>query len=491
MKTKLMAMCVTAAVTVCAQVASANSYTLLSHVGDDSYIMPSIAYDSASGQYNVTFIEARNYHIFGGPGGFGWVGTLYAGTMVEQSPGNFTLTKDDCTGLGPVLVGTDNPGGYYHPGDPHHHWHNPRHRMIGFARPYRRGNMIAWTHFGCAPIVEYYDFSTSTHGCVFTGSTVHGPGWGRAVNARVSGKAISYWLYTLHPDAGIPGWHMKIANTDDPAGDQIMIDEFTPEADTYPHWGKFVQFARSGDIYAESSAEGRVVLTMTMPGWGGDPYAPRGVFWGRYNFVDGAATINTEPIWEGPPDMHIASIVMSEKYVVWQEGGEPLPPPGAPDPEWINYYERLADFPFSYLTAANWVPEQGPSEEYPEGQEEHYQLIDFGGEALMTQEPALFGQYLVYTDIDAKRILMVDLANLEEDPENEWDWKYQVLVEIEDGELGYPAVWVDQNTGRYVVLYQSSGSPDDLMVATNIPEPATIALLAVGGAFALLRRRRP
>ena len=99
------------------------------------------------------------------------------------------------------------------------------------------------------------------------------------------------------------------------------------------------------------------------------------------------------------------------------------------------------------------------------------------------QEPSLYGSYLVYASDDGGSILM---RNLQQGTD---DGPVLSLVEDLDRTMEWPAVWVDENTGEYVVLFQSAASPADLQGSHGvIPEPCSLVLLSLGGL--MLRRRR-
>ena len=439
---------------------ASNSYVLLNHENEDSYIMPSIAYDAGTDRYNVTFIRANNYHDFDI---FGWTGDLYAGTMVEQSPGNFSLSIDQCTQLNgmPVMIGTD------YGDNPEHNWLHPWQRMLSYSKPSRQGNMIVWSEMidPWQNLIFYHDFNTGG-GMLPPVDPTYGS-WGRQINPRVSGDTVSSWGFFRDPNTGAGGWGMRIYGTT--ADRSIVIDDFRPED---PYWNYYSHMARSGGVYAETAIAGRAIFTMSE-GSVDDPMAPLAVYWSRYD-LDSQTNTTPEMIAPGlSPEVRINNILANDKYVIWHESHSSylVPPPGAPQEEWEMYYNSVE--PGGELAAAKW---NGSTYEY---------IGYFWAASPSSQEAALFGDFLVYTDEDSSRILMINLEDLEMDwPEGP---PVTVLAEASaGGTVEWPAVWVDENTGQYVVLYQSSDSPADLMVATNIPEPATLSLLALGS-LALVR----
>ena len=435
---------------------ASNSYVLLNHESQDSYIMPSIAYDAATDQYNVTFIRANNYHDFDM---FGWTGNLYAGTMVEQSPGNFSLSIDQCTQLNgmPVMIGTD------YGDNPEHNWLHPWQRMLSYSKPSRQGNMIAWSEQmdPWQTLIFYHNFDANSTDILPPTDPTYGGSWGRQINPRVSGDTVSSWGFYRDPSTGAGGWGMRIHDTTE--NRSIVIDDYRPED---PYWHYYSQMARSGGVYAETSTTGRAIFTMSE-GSVNDPMAPLAVYWCQYdldsqtNTDPNLKTINFIQLTAGlPPDVRVNNIIANDKYVIWHESHShyPVPLPGAPQEEWEMYYNEVESW--GELVAAKW---NGSTYDY---------IGNFWAASSSSQEAALFGDYLVYTDEDCSRILMMDMRDL--DDLMAWPDGPPVTILAEasaGGTVEWPAVWVDENTGQYVVLYQSSSSPADLMVATGVAQP--------------------
>ena len=443
-----------------------NSYVLLNHENQDSYIMPSIAYDAATDQYNVTFLRATDYHDFNT---FGWTADLYAGAMVSDGSGNFSLSIEECTQLNgmPVMVGTD------YGENPEQTWTNPWQRMLSYTKPSRQGNLIAWSEMinPYCNEVFYHDFNTGT-GILPRIDPDGNVKWYRRINPRVSGDTVSYWGLYRDIDAGATGWGMQIHSTT--AGLSMVIDDCRPYD---PYWKYYGHLTRSGGVYAETETTGRAIFTMPEMGIE-DPMAPMAVYWSEYDLD---TQTNTEPeliTCDLPPHIRANNILANDKYVIWHESncGCPPPPPGAPDEEWQMYYDSIE--PEGELAAAKW---NGSSYDY---------IGYFYAACPSSTEAALFGDYLVYTDISRSQLLMMDLRDLDEMINWPDGPPVTVLAEAASGEtIDSPAVWVDENTGQYVVLYQASHSPADLMVATNIPEPISAALILIGAPLALRRRK--
>ena len=444
---------------------ASDSYTLLTHDNLDSYIMPSIAYDSAGDQYNVTFLRANNYHDFST---FGWTGDLFAGTMVEQSAGNFSLSISQCIQIGAfVMVGTD------YGNNPEHNWVQPWQRMLSYSKPSRQGSLVAWSEMvdPWHSQVFYHDFN-SGGGMLSPMDPTYGSSWGRQINPRVSGDTVSSWGLYYDPATSSKGWGMRVYGTT--ADKSIVIDDYRP-AD--PYWNYYSFMARSGGVHAESSTTGRAIFTMSE-GSVDDPMAPLAVYWSQYDLdlqSNSAPELITADLG---PEVRVNNIIANDKYVIWHESvsSGPAPLPGDPLEYWDMFYNSTELV--GELAAAKW---NGSTYDY---------IGYFGAASPSSEEAALFGDYLVYTDEDRSRILMMNLTDLDDMMAFPDGPPVTVLAEASPGgTVEWPAVWVDENTGQYVVLYQSSSSPADLMVATNIPEPATLGLLLIGG-LALLRRRK-
>jgi len=443
-----------------------NSYVLLNHEGQDSYIMPSIAYDAATDRYNVTFLRATDYHDFNT---FGWTADLYAGAMVSDGAGNFTLSIEQCTQLNgmPVMVGTD------YGENPEQTWSNPWQRMLSYTKPSRQGNLIAWSEMvdPWQSEVFYHDFNTGT-GMLPRVDPDGNVKWYRQINPRVSGDTVSHWGVYRDLDTNAVGWGMQIHST---AADRSMIIDDCRPYD--PYWKYYGHLTRSGGVYAETATTGRAVFTMPE-GSVDDPIAPLAVYWSEYD-LDTQTNTPPEMITCGlPPDVRVNNILANDKYVIWHESmsGCPLPPPGAPPEEWEMYYNSVELD--GELAAAKW---NGSSYDY---------IGYFWAACPSSTEAALFGDYLVYTDVNRSQLLMMDLRDLDDMMAWPEGPPVTVLAEAGSGEtIESPAVWVDENTGQYVVLYQASHSPADLMVATNIPEPISAVILLIAAPPALRHRR--
>lgn len=427
----------------------AQSFTLLAHPDEaTSYIMPSIAYDSVSDAFNVTFVATDYYHQMSQ---FGWAGDLYAGTMQETVPGEFTLSLDQCTKLNqsPIMVGNN-----YSSFSPQ----SPQLRMVNALKPQRRENSVVWSE-AFSPVVHQYDFSLGAEvGAPPAMSPfVHPFTPNRYVNPTVSGHTVAYWSFgriqplPQPPQPSQPpyaGWALQI-NSPDSGGPGVVIADAAPQSG---YWGTWGEYARSADIYAETESTGRVVFTKFTSNMGPYGYAP---YWSQYDLAAGTYT-DPQPILPVEfPNQMVSNIVMNDRYVIWSQlpNFGPISPPVGP------------------LFVAQW-------------NEDHYDMLGIADHSRVSQQPSLFGSYLVYVDDSGQRLLLRDLRE-------DLGIPATPLIELSSGTLEYPAVWVDELTGEYVVLFQESHSPFDLKGITGvIPEPATGLLLS--GLAAMLRvRRRP
>ena len=413
-----------------------------------SYIMPSIAPAEGVNEFYVTYLKAADYDRFF----FAGKGNIFGGTM--------TIAGDTAQWVEePVqLNGDDNAVTIGFGGA------SP---WLNFMKPARRGDFVAWSQ-SHEKNIHYYDFGDG-----LAGSDALVPGqegrWSRQINPRVTENgAIGYWARSAggggHFGFAQP-WTLRVYDTE--LDRTIEVGEPT---DGW-NWANFASVARIGDVVSAEPGSGRVVYTKFA-------YDQKKLWFGfqvySSEFAFGAAEDGSEdsiteavPI-QGMPADHgpalISSVKASGDFLVWQRG---------------SVFHK--DYT---VQVAQWNDDEGS-----------YEYLGELPEKARAQEPGLFGSYLVYAhrefddqhDLVGTSIKMVDLAD-------GVDAVPDLLVEVDpDFDIQWPAAWVDQETGDYVVLYQQMASPASLMMVTSIPEPGTLLLLATGSLILLAcawRKRR-
>jgi len=287
----------------------------------------------------------------------------------------------------------------------------------------------------------------------------------------MSGSTVAFWCKQgVGPGSGATTMRIFSPET----GLSLEIDDTA--LDSTPQTQS--SCVRLGDLVAYTPTTGRVAFTHLVknfvPGVG--PVFAFAPHWAEYDLEAGTFTTpqRVRPAHSQP--LFTNAIVMNARYVVWQASARPGFGPGndLSGPLYISRWDETAG--------------------------EYVFLGELPGNGRV-EAPSLYGEYLVWADADGHNILMLNLEWLiPEDFPDYLDPFMVTLVSDLDGTIEAPAVWVDETTGEYVVLYQSSHSPTDLMVVTNlgsavdggvIPEPSTIGLLTLGLAAIRFRRHLP
>ncbi|MCE5327969.1 MAG: PEP-CTERM sorting domain-containing protein [Planctomycetaceae bacterium] len=429
----------------------AESGVLLPHLTDSegnsiSIIQPSISATGTPGQFNITYVQSDNYQT---PGYSGYSGNLYAATVQVNSPTDWQMVGEPVMlneSGSPVLAGYgDSSGGTSWLGNP---WSSP---FGGFRRPQLSGNTVVWTEYNTGG-VHYYTFSDQPGDPTSQGIV---PVGGLGGNANVSqGTIVSTAMQGPYNSV------LSIYNPD--GGGMIWVNDNKLSSASSLVRSRYAWAPRAADIVATSETTGRVAFNMWV--------SPNllATCWSDYDLSTGTYT-TPKPVYGyyGGSNIGIAptNLLMDGDYLVLQSAlylgsyskYRYYTRQMIPQPTIIMKWDPIADT-YMFLTT----------------------LAPSTGELSMTQ-PSLFGSYLVYGIDGGSRIEMTNLETGEV-------W---TIAEDLSGFLDWPAVWVDKDTGQYVVLYQSSHSPDDLMIATTfVPEPATVGLLAVSGMFLVRRRKR-